>query len=209
MTYKRRFSNRKYGSTACVVCGDVFVKACAPQIVCPKKECKLKRTQQVRGIGAFERTCEYCGIVFKTSRPLQRCCCKRHGQYMLVKRRYQESLEQKRERGRNRHWERTLRLRYKITQATYDEMREAQDYRCGICDRPENASLGRAGRLVLDHDHASGKLRAFLCPSCNMGLGMFKDDPDLMRKAADYAMRHADAILSPEDLVIQRSEELN
>lgn len=37
-----------------------------------------------------------------------------------------------------------------------------------------------------DHDHSTGKTRGWLCHPCNLGLGMFKDDPALMRAAANY-----------------------
>jgi len=38
----------------------------------------------------------------------------------------------------------------------------------------------------LDHDHTTGKLRGFLCKSCNFGLGNFKDQYSNLLKAADY-----------------------
>lgn len=42
----------------------------------------------------------------------------------------------------------------------------------------------------LDHDHSTGKLRAFLCNGCNVGLGAFGDDADRLRSAADYVEAH-------------------
>ena len=38
----------------------------------------------------------------------------------------------------------------------------------------------------IDHDHKTGAFRGFLCQLCNMGLGMFRDDPALLRTAAEY-----------------------
>lgn len=37
-----------------------------------------------------------------------------------------------------------------------------------------------------DHAHENKKFRGLLCTRCNPGLGYFKDDPTLLRKAADY-----------------------
>jgi hypothetical protein len=42
-------------------------------------------------------------------------------------------------------------------------MREWQDERCGMC--------GWRGDLVLDHDHATQKIRGYLCRSCNISEG--------------------------------------
>jgi hypothetical protein len=52
---------------------------------------------------------------------------------------------------------------------------------CQLCGYPP----GQRG-LHQDHDHKTGKLRDRLCSPCNTGLGMFKEDPELLRKAAEY-----------------------
>ena len=38
----------------------------------------------------------------------------------------------------------------------------------------------------IDHDHQTGIIRGGLCGNCNTGLGMFKDNPDTLRKAVQY-----------------------
>lgn len=60
---------------------------------------------------------------------------------------------------------------------------------CDIC--------GDATELHVDHDHkcCPGKYSCgqcvcgFLCNNCNNGLGRFKDDPNRLRKAAEYIER--------------------
>lgn len=41
--------------------------------------------------------------------------------------------------------------------------------------------------LVLDHDHVTGQ--QLLCIKCNRGLGLFNDNPELLREAASYIER--------------------
>ena len=40
--------------------------------------------------------------------------------------------------------------------------------------------------MVLDHDHITGKPRAWICDSCNTGLGRFKDDIATIENAIKY-----------------------
>lgn len=56
--------------------------------------------------------------------------------------------------------------------------------------KPEFCELG-CGRpaAVFDHDHLTGLFRGWLCSSCNVGLGMFRDEHVLLRRAAIYAER--------------------
>lgn len=81
---------------------------------------------------------------------------------------------------------RELRLAklYGITVADYDAMVEAQGNRCAICQT--ETITGNATYWHVDHDHATGRIRGLLCHYCNLGLGSFKDDPELLRRAVAY-----------------------
>ena len=61
-------------------------------------------------------------------------------------------------------------------------MLESQDGLCAIC-KSEPA-------VHVDHDHASGGVRALLCFNCNGGLGQFKDNPEVLHAAAYYVQFH-------------------
>lgn len=72
---------------------------------------------------------------------------------------------------------------YKITETQYQTLVERQDNLCAICNT--NTPGGR-GNWHVDHDHQTGKVRGLLCHCCNTGLGLFKDNPDLLLKAKEY-----------------------
>ena len=72
-----------------------------------------------------------------------------------------------------------LEQKYGLTQPQYEEMEQRQGGRCAICGCAPT-------RLRVDHDHATGRVRALLCDHCNIGLGNFKDDPERCLAAARY-----------------------
>ena len=53
--------------------------------------------------------------------------------------------------------------------------------KCEICGCKPTAKA-----LCLDHCHATKKFRGVLCSNCNAGIGMFKDNTELMVRAIDY-----------------------
>jgi hypothetical protein len=73
-----------------------------------------------------------------------------------------------------------LAAAYGLSLDDYDKMLAAQEYRCAIC------ADGGSRRLAVDHCHETAKVRGLLCDKCNMGLGLFKDDPDRMMRAVGY-----------------------
>lgn len=58
-------------------------------------------------------------------------------------------------------------------------MQVAQGNRCKLCDEFMMEPM-------VDHCHDTGRVRGILCRKCNVGLGMFNDDPEMLRKAIAY-----------------------
>lgn len=86
-----------------------------------------------------------------------------------------------------------LKRTYGITLDEYKAMSESQGHKCAICDNTETAvdAKGAERFMAVDHCHKTGKIRALLCAACNKSLGGFKDDPKLLRKAAEYIEAYA------------------
>jgi recombination endonuclease VII len=85
---------------------------------------------------------------------------------------------------------RALRKRYGISEAIYESMLLEQGGCCAICGSSDSGRKGTPG-LHVDHDHASGSVRALLCNQCNAVLGYAKDSSDRLRNAAQYLDFHA------------------
>jgi hypothetical protein len=77
-----------------------------------------------------------------------------------------------------------------ITQEQYKQLLVLQDNRCAVCQTPFSATKTTA----IDHDHSCcpgnyscGKcVRGIVCTKCNVGLGMFDDNPQILVSAVRY-----------------------
>ena len=87
-------------------------------------------------------------------------------------------------RNKERYYQYQTSHRLGIDLADIMMLRDTQQA-CAIC-----GGTNKKYRLAVDHDHATGVLRELLCGTCNQGLGLFKDDPVLLHKAAMYLLKH-------------------
>lgn len=118
--------------------------------------------------------------------------------------RHAEDGNRAREYSRERHYQimesdplfyrrKNLWSRFKLTLEDWEAKLAAQNGRCGLCLTELDETTAK-----VDHDHSccnSKKgcgecVRDILCSHCNWGLGSFRDDPALLRAAADYIERH-------------------
>lgn len=76
-----------------------------------------------------------------------------------------------------------LRYSNKAHTQIYNVLAENQNYKCAICGKDEEEN---GGKLFIDHNHETGKIRGLLCRKCNWGLGHFEDSKENLKKASDY-----------------------
>lgn len=137
----------------------------------------------------YTRTCRECKEQFQSDLPQKVLCttCKAdierrrgEGKNARSKQYYKDNKEERKVAIR-RYRREYHAATYGMTADEYDTYRLSRDT-CVICDEPFKDSRDRQ----VDHCHKSGKVRGLLCRLCNLGLGKFRDNPELLRKAANY-----------------------
>lgn len=71
---------------------------------------------------------------------------------------------------------------YGVTFDQYNELIKQQNGKCKICD----AQLDFDRHAHIDHCHKTKEIRGVLCGNCNSGLGHFKDNVEILRRAIEY-----------------------
>ena len=72
---------------------------------------------------------------------------------------------------------------YGVDAEHYDRLLAESAEGCPICHE-------KADRMVIDHCHRSGKVRALLCDRCNRLLGVADDDVALLQAAIRFLRKH-------------------
>lgn len=108
----------------------------------------------------------------------------------MSRKEYQQQYYQKNKdklNSRNTQWQREnpdkvylydVKRRYGLSKETFERLNKE----CSIC--------GSKDKLVIDHDHATDKVRNRLCPDCNKGLGCFKDNSLFLSNAIFYLEKY-------------------
>jgi hypothetical protein len=78
-----------------------------------------------------------------------------------------------------------LKKNFGITIQQYNWLAETQGYLCPICTTDIKALNGKK-HMPVDHCHKNHHIRGILCDKCNVGLGLFQDDPSILRVAIEY-----------------------
>ena len=83
-------------------------------------------------------------------------------------------------------WQRNnqLKKRYNISLEEYHSLLLIQEGKCKIC---KTTTPGRKRKgFMVDHCHKTGIVRGLLCVQCNLAIGQFNDNPEIVKIAAKY-----------------------
>lgn len=78
-----------------------------------------------------------------------------------------------------------LQKEYGLSLEDYERMSREQQGRCAVCFKEPY-------RLVVDHCHVTGRVRALLCDNCNFALGHVKDDPMKLESLKQYILKFSE-----------------
>lgn len=121
-----------------------------------------------------DKACGWCGENFSPQGPSHLYCSK----------------DCRKEVNSDKHYKRVYGVGLRWVQQKLKE----QDWCCAICVvTPFKMREDHVSGLNLDHCHKTGKPRALLCHNCNRGLGLFQENPQTLRAAAEYLEFHSDA----------------
>jgi Recombination endonuclease VII len=191
--------------------GHRYVKGCQCE-GCAAKRARARKRPQAKVAGAADavriKTCERCGSSF-TGNGYKYCSdeCreKAHRDKKTAKQReynarpghQQTRIAQNRAwrlANPDRAWAHSLKCNHGMTPEQWFAMWLEQDGRCYLCQQslPEDRA-----RVAIDHDHrccelgrSCGRCRRGLAHSaCNSAIGLFLEDPALMRIVADNLER--------------------
>jgi DNA-directed RNA polymerase subunit RPC12/RpoP len=83
-----------------------------------------------------------------------------------------------------------LKREYGLTIEAYTAMLQLQFYKCAACGDKFDPEIIK-GKVCVDHDHKTGKLRELLCHRCNVTLGNVNDEVERLEKLIAYLKKHA------------------
>lgn len=144
-----------------------------------------------------ENVCRKC----KTSKAVSEFSLGRKGKLHSVckscdSQRHRKNVMENPEYWRNANYKK----QYGVTLDQFRIMVSDQMGMCGnrACSTPimvDGPQQGNKNKACLDHDHATGKIRGVLCPSCNIALGWMEQKSRVLG-LAEYLDKHSTSVRS-------------
>lgn len=120
-----------------------------------------------------------------------------------TKKRWREKNREKDRSSKLAWYHRTTTKDYRVHKRLAQKLRrfpaakealQKQGGLCAICGKPETTvKKGAIQTLSLDHDHTTGRFRAWLCLRCNVALGVVEEQEnpiEFLRKMQEYLVRN-------------------
>jgi hypothetical protein len=151
-----------------------------PVKLCPRCQETKPKSEFVKNRSTPDGTASYCKPCFAA---YQRSRQDRPE----VKQYSREWWKKNKDKAKVYHRRAQLKAKYGISIEDYAELLEAQNGKCAICESEGDKS--RWGVLYVDHDHATGRVRALLCGKCNFAVGLLDDDVQTAKSLVSYLER--------------------
>jgi len=112
---------------------------------------------------------------------------RKHYQNWYIKNR-EKVLEKQKNKSKSKIKDLSLKSRYGISLNDFNRLLKKQNSKCKICRLKEvaKATQNKIKSLSIDHNHTTGKIRGLLCQNCNAGIGLFKENINLLKKVINY-----------------------
>ena len=78
-----------------------------------------------------------------------------------------------------------MKTKYKISPEEVSDLLDSQRGCCALCKESLLFPDSKKGYHI-DHCHTTGKVRGLLCHSCNVALGLLKDNIETLERMIDY-----------------------
>jgi hypothetical protein len=129
----------------------------------------------------MSKTCKVCGVEknisdFYTGRKDCKDCKN------AAARRIRIDQPERYAKYRKQHNQYLKKRRYGVTQDQFEKMLVDQNNMCKICGNEFKSTKD----THIDHCHDTNVVRGILCNNCNMALGQFNDNLDIMENAIKY-----------------------
>lgn len=86
-----------------------------------------------------------------------------------------------------------IQRRYGISPEEALALLESQDNKCAICFKLSGNSITGRTNLHVDHNHATGQVRGFLCARCNLLVGIWEqpNGPETIQRMKEYVEKNS------------------
>jgi hypothetical protein len=163
-------------------------------IKCCKRKPFVEFVKDVRGRGGYRTYCISCDREYQRTYRIANREKVNKTLYAWAKRHPEKTAEIKKrsrariiEHGFTAARKATLKSLFNLSPEQYMSLIAQQGGVCPCCRRALPASLAKQH---VDHDHVTHRVRGVTCGNCNRAMGMFGDNPETMRNAADYLEAH-------------------